>query len=156
MRKRRKVHTYFFIAALILQFFAVLMKVFDPPTLLEFTLYDSIYEIDEFLLMEYLSIFYFLLGLGYWLLRIMKRRPNRSLTIVHFFITMGSIGLYAAVVVVSGFFEDDSYTRHYKHNETLIMLLLPILAVAQLLYVLNLFIGVANPYRKHTHRNREY
>ncbi|AWH83741.1 hypothetical protein HYN59_00800 [Flavobacterium album] len=159
MRKRSKTYLYFFVAALLLQLIAVLKLVFVPETIdtsFDMNIYDTYYVIDEFTLIESVTGIYFLLGLGYWILYRLKRRPSIMLSNIHALVTVGGLAFYLIASTVASFIEDNSYGSYYRNNDTLLILLLPLVALAQLLYVINIVIGIQTPYHRHRRRKTEY
>lgn len=156
MRKRSKYYIYFFVAALLLQLIALFKRIIDPPTDLEFTLYDTNYIIDEFLLVEFGALFYFILALGYWILYKLRRKPSRTLASIHTVITIGSFVVYQLTILFQNTEDGGVSITYYRHNETLIMLLIPFVGLAQLLYLINIYIGIQNSHRNHRRKKREY
>ncbi|MEL1245390.1 hypothetical protein AAEO56_14035 [Flavobacterium sp. DGU11] len=159
MRKRSKTFLYFFVAALLLQLIAILKLVFLPETIdtsFDMNIYDTYYVIDEFTLIETVTGVYFLLGLGYWILYRLKRRPNITLSNIHALVTVGGLAFYLIASPVASFIEDDSYSSYYRNSDTLLILLIPLVAIAQVLYIINIFIGIQTPYHRHKRRKTEY
>jgi len=156
MRKRIRYYIYFFVAALFLQLIALLKKIMDPPSTLDLTLYSETYALDEFAILQYGALFYFVIGLSYWVFRILRRKLNHTLSAIHTFTTVGSLMLYALSILMSEFFEQDNYSTYFEHNETMIMILLPIVVIAQFLYLINIVNGLMFPSRKHKRKIKEY
>jgi hypothetical protein len=157
MRKRKKFHIYFFVTALLLQCIALIKKFLDPETALSFTVYNANFTLDKFWLLEIATIVYFSLGLGYWLMYKLKRMPNPTLAGIHTIITVGGMAFYLIIVPVTGIIEDEEgHHGFYTLNETLLMLLIPPFILAQLLNILNIFIGIQTPYRRHRHKKKDY
>ncbi len=155
MRRRNKYYIYFFVTAMLLQFIAVVIKVFIQPPNLSFTLYNETYTVNEFVFIQCGAVFYFLAGLGYWILRSLKRKQNDTLSVIHSVVTVGGLFLYLFAIPVKSFLTEDIYDG-FKHNDALIMLMLPAVAIAQVLYAVNIAIGIRTPYHRHKRRQKEY
>lgn len=156
MRKRIRYYIYFFVAALFLQLIALLKIVMDPPAEIELRLYNESYTLNEVAVIQTGAIFYFVLGTGYWIFRRLRRKLNYTLCAIHTLITVGGLTFYALSLLANGIIagSDDEISANY--NETVIMLLLPLIIIAQALYAANVFIGINSRSNRHRHRKKEY
>ncbi|WP_294820551.1 hypothetical protein [uncultured Flavobacterium sp.] len=125
----------------------------DAPVIQEITLYDKTFTIREFAVIQCAALFYFFIGATYWGFRKLKRRLNPTLSAIHTLVTVGSLMVYSFSILINEFFAQD-YTAYFELNETVIMLLLPLMAVAQVLYLINVIIGIKTPYHQRRHKKK--
>lgn len=156
MRKRIRYYIYFFVAALFLQLIALLKIVMDPPAELELRLYNESYILNELAVIQTGAIFYFVLGTGYWIFRRLRRKLNYTLCVIHTLITVGGLMFYAFSLLANGIIAGNDYEIYSNYNETVIMLLLPLIIIAQTLYAANVFIGINSSNKRHRQRKKEY
>lgn len=97
-------------------------------------IYDTFVVLQKFQFLLFLSLFYFLLGFGYWLVKKVKGRLKPLLSFAHAFIMFGSLIIY-------GFFAlSNSESLNFIFSISAIC----IIFIAEPIYVINLMIGIFN------------
>lgn len=108
-------------------------------------IYDTYYIVGIFEVLFLLSLFYFLIGFGYWLVKKVKGRLSRILCFIHAFIMLTNILLFAICLATSttDFSISSSYfTFGDWQSAVLVACLIAVLFIAQPLYVINLMLGI--------------
>ena len=105
-----------------------------PDNLLTVDVYDTYFVVEFFQFALFLSLFYFLLGFGYWLVKRVNGRLNSVLTYVHALIMFGSVLAYGIALAA----------RSSATNSILVISILAVVLIAQPIYVINLMVGIFN------------
>lgn len=119
--------------------------------MLDFSIYDTYYVISGFHYSILLSVLFGILGLGYWLMHLAKRRLYGWLTGLHTGFTLGGMFL---IWLFSLFLRDSqprTFLADYEYNEKWYAAMLVVgflIIVGQLLYLINLISGVVRKGKK--------
>ena len=143
--KKIKVYDLFWIVATLILLIG-LSGINNPDNTFDINVHDTYFVIAHFYGAVLFSLFYFLNGLGYWLvLKVYKKHLITSLTIIHSVILIGSFIFYQTIVYYNKtfvryyFYFDDNYRLI---NMTLISELLLIIFIGMPVYIVNLLIGL--------------
>lgn len=147
LKKIKTYHLFWCVAALIL-----LIGLFDndPDSTLDINIHDTYFVIANLHVAVVLFLFYFLNGFGYWAVeKLLKKKLEKSLTLIHCIILIGSFVFYWLIVFYTKLFlpnpEFALFDNHYLINRILIYEFFLIIFVATPIYITNLLIG---PFRK--------
>jgi heme/copper-type cytochrome/quinol oxidase subunit 1 len=146
-----KIYNLFWLVALIILVIG-LIQTNNEDTTFDINIHDTYYVIAHFYIALFLSLTYYLIGLGYWVVqKAMKRKLINVLTIIHSVILNGSFLVYWLVNGYSkAFFETPFplFDNHQLINQTLVILSILILFVGQPIYIINLIIGIFKKQKK--------
>ncbi|PBJ14275.1 hypothetical protein [Flavobacterium sp. ACN6] len=141
-----KVYHLFWIVSILIIIIGIVQSN-DPNAILDINIHDTYYVIANFDSTVFLSLCYFLMGFGYWLLqKVFKKQLVRFLTLIHSIILIGSFILYWIV-----FFYKPLYYRNDNFpliedlqslNVVLVTELFLIVLFATPIYIINLLIGI--------------
>jgi hypothetical protein len=141
----KKPYRYFVLTSLVLAIAYSYYKFFTDEYL-TVNIYDTYYVISNFFLFEFLTVWFALCGLGYWILYRFKIRLINWITFAHFFLS----SILVIVMVFPNYFRviDNELNRIspnaivYKYDENMIFVLAIILFITiQILYFINIFIS---------------
>jgi heme/copper-type cytochrome/quinol oxidase subunit 1 len=148
--KKIKIYNLFWLVAAIIILIG-LADINNPDSTFDVNVYDTYYIIPHFYATFVLFLFYFIMGLGYWLVqKVYKKQLIKSLTIIHSVILIGSFVFYWIILFYNKlfvryyFYFDDNYRLI---NMTLVLELLLIVFIGIPVYIVNLLIGL---FRKKT------
>ncbi|MBF4473792.1 cbb3-type cytochrome c oxidase subunit I [Flavobacterium sp. HJJ] len=149
----RKIKTYnlFWLVALIILVIG-LIQTKNEDTTFDINIHDTYFVIAHFYFALFLSLTYYLIGLGYWVVqKAMKRKLINVLTIIHSVILNGSFLVYWLVIGYSKAFLNTPFPLFDNYqliNQTLVVLTILILLIGQPIYIINLVIGIFKKEKK--------
>ncbi|MBZ4043769.1 cbb3-type cytochrome c oxidase subunit I [Flavobacterium hibisci] len=145
LRKKIKIYNLFWLVALIILIIG-LIQTSNEDTTFDINIHDTYFVIAHIYGALFLSLAYYLMGLGYWIVqKVMKRKLVRVLTIIHSAILNGSFLVYWLVIGYSRAFPNTSFPLFDNSeliNLTLVVLTVLILLIGQPIYIINLIIGI--------------
>jgi len=112
--------------------------------------HDTVFIIAKLHVAIFISLLFAILGQGYWMMNRLKRKLSNWLSRSHTTITLGAllISWILSFVDLSKNIDSDSAVFDSSHLYELILILIIIMVLlAQILYVINLFIGMFRPHR---------
>lgn len=149
--KKIKVYHLFWLVALLI----LIIGLIDPDHTLDINVHDTYIVMANFHAAITLFLFYFLNGVGYWLIqKVFKKQLIRPLTIIHSIIVIGSFVVYWLIIFlnVTLFTSDPNFPLlSYDDqliNITLVLASLLIVFAAMPIFIVNLLIGF---FRKSKH-----
>lgn len=149
--KNNKIYNLFWLVALIILVIG-LIQTQNEDTTLDINIHDTYFVIAHFYVALFLSLAYYLIGLGYWIVqKVMKRKLIKVLTIIHSVILNGSFIVYWLVIGYSKAFVDTPFPLFDNYqliNQTLVILTVLILLIGQPIYIINLIIGILKKQKK--------
>nr|WP_294931985.1 cbb3-type cytochrome c oxidase subunit I [uncultured Flavobacterium sp.] len=149
--KKIKIYNLFWLIALIILIIG-LIQTNNEDTTFDINIHDTYFVIAHFYFALFLSLAYYLIGLGYWIVqKVMKRKLISVLTIIHSAILNGSFLVYWLVIGYSKAFVDASFPLFDNYqliNQTLVVLTVLILLIGQPIYFINLIIGIFKKQKK--------
>lgn len=143
----RNIKTYnlFWSVALIILIIG-LIQTNNEDTTFDINIHDTYFVIAHIYAALFLSLVYYLMGLGYWIVqKVMKRKLVPVLTIIHSAILNGSFLVYWLLIGYSRAFPDTSFPLFDNYeliNLTLVVLTVLIVLIGQPIYIINLMIGI--------------
>lgn len=141
----RKIYNLFWLVALIILIIG-LIQTNNEDTTFDINIHDTYFVIAHIYAALFLSLAYYLMGLGYWIVqKVMKRKFVRVLTIIHSAILNGSFLVYWLLIGYSRSFPDTTFVLFDNYeliNLTLVVLTVLILLIGQPIYIINLMIGI--------------
>ncbi len=140
--KYNKPHFYFLITAIIILLLGIFNNQFkkNEDSVFDLNIHDTYYIVDHFVITEFLTILFLILGFGYWILEKLNRKLNSKLTKFHCISTIGLLFLYWLFIKISNFIE---ITDNGISNIFLLIIFF-IIAIAQIIYIINIGIGIVN------------
>lgn len=143
--KKLKVYHYFWITALLILTLGVYFYNL-PDNTLDINIHDTYFVIEHLHVAILLTLFYFLNGIGYWLVeKVFKKKLFNVLTIIHCIILFGSFISYWLVFIYSKLFLSDPFPLFDNYdliNKTLMLSFLVIFFIGLPIYFINLLIGI--------------
>ncbi|AWK06929.1 hypothetical protein HYN56_22940 [Flavobacterium crocinum] len=141
-----KVYHLFWIVSLLIVIIGIVQNN-DPNATLDINIHDTYFVIRNMDATIFLSVCYFLIGLGYWLIqKIFKKQLVKFLTITHSIILIGSFIFYWIIFFCNPQYQVNSnfplYDDYVSVNTVLIIEFLLIFFVATPIYIINLLIGI--------------
>jgi heme/copper-type cytochrome/quinol oxidase subunit 1 len=140
-----KIYNLFWLVALIILIIG-LIQTNNEDTTFDINIHDTYFVIAHIYAALFLSLAYYLVGLGYWIVqKVMKRKLVRLLTIIHSAILNGSFLFYWLLIGYSRAFSDTSFPLFDNYeliNQILVVLTVMILLIGQPIYITNLIIGI--------------
>lgn len=137
-----KVYHYFWLVT----FLILLIGFFGSENTIDINVRDTYYVMSQKDATLVLSIVYFLLGSGYWLvLKILKKPLIEWLTIIHSIILIGSFVCYWLMLLYVELFLNNSFPLFDNSNlvnQTLMIAFLLISFIGTPIYFINLLIGI--------------
>lgn len=104
---------------------------------LDINVYDTYFIISQLYISYLISIFFGLIGFGYWMMIKCKRRLTKGLSILHIVSTIGGVlGILISPLVFS------NITMKIGMLDMILMILILILLLGQVFYLLNVCIGL--------------
>ncbi|KFF06004.1 cbb3-type cytochrome c oxidase subunit I [Flavobacterium reichenbachii] len=149
--KKIKIYNLFWLVALIMLMIG-LIQTQNEDTTFDINIHDTYFVIAHFYVALFLSLAYYLIGLGYWIVqKAMKRKLIDVLTVIHSVILNGSFLVYWLVIGYCKAFVDipfPLFDNYQLINQTLVILTLLILLIGQPIYIINLIIGIFKKQKK--------
>ncbi len=149
--RKIKIYNLFWLVALIILVIG-LIQTNNEDTTFDINIHDTYFVIAHFYIALFLSLTYYLIGLGYWVVqKAMKRKLINVLTIIHSVILNGSFLVYWLVIGYSKVFFETPFPLFDNYqliNQTLVILSILILFVGQPIYIINLIIGIFKKQKK--------
>ncbi len=138
-------HLFWIVAVLILIIGMIQSR--DPNAGLDINIHDTYFVMRNRDAAVFLSLFYFLMGLGYWLLqKVFKKQLVKFLTLIHSIILLGSFILYWIVFFYRPQYRVNEnfplYDEYLSINTVLVTELFLIIFIATPVYIINLLIGL--------------
>lgn len=149
--RKIKIYNLFWLIGLVILMIGLVQNRIEDTTL-DINIHDTYFVISHFYVALFLSLAYYLTGLGYWIVqKAMKRKLINVLTIIHSVILNGSFLVYWLVIGYSKVFLETRFPLFDNYqliNETLLILSILILLVGQPIYIINLTIGIFKKQKK--------
>ncbi|HEX8013726.1 MAG TPA: cbb3-type cytochrome c oxidase subunit I [Flavobacterium sp.] len=146
-----KIYNLFWLVALMILVIG-LIQTHNEDTTFDINIHDTYFVIAHFYVALFLSLAYYLIGLGYWIVqKVMKRKLINVLTIIHSIILNGSFIVYWLVIGYSKAFLDTPFPLFDNYqliNQTLVIITVLILLIGQPIYIINLIIGIFKKEKK--------
>lgn len=146
-----KIYNLFWSVALLILIIGLIQNNNEDNTF-DINIHDTYFVIAHLYFALFLSLAYYLTGLGYWLVqKAMKRKLIDLLTIIHSTILNGSFLVYWLVIGYSKSFLNTPFPRFDNYqliNQTLVILTILILLIGQPIYIINLVIGIFKKEKK--------
>lgn len=143
--KKLKVYHYFWITSLLILIIGLYFSNL-PDNTLDINIHDTYFVIEHLHVAILLTLFYFLNGIGYWLVeKVLKKKLINVLTIIHCIIFFGSFISYWLVFLYSKLFLSDPFPLFDNYDLINIALLLSFLVIFFIglpIYLINLLIGI--------------
>jgi len=144
--KNIKVYNLFWIVATLILLIG-LSGINDPDDVFDINVHDTYFVIHHFYAAVVMFLFYFLNGLGYWLIqKVYKKHLITCLTIIHSIILIGSFIIYWLVIFYSKLITlripFPLFDNYQLINLTLVIETVLIIFVAIPLFLINLLIGL--------------
>jgi heme/copper-type cytochrome/quinol oxidase subunit 1 len=142
MKNKIKVYHLFWAVAIIVLLIGLILN----DGTLDINVHDTYFVISYRIVSFALFLFYILNGLGYWsLIKILKRRPIKPLTIIHSVILIGSFITYWIIIAYTKYSVKndplDLYNYQLQNIFSSVTAFL-IVFVAEPIYIINLLIGL--------------
>ncbi|MFS4469707.1 cbb3-type cytochrome c oxidase subunit I [Maribacter sp. 2210JD10-5] len=131
----------FFIAAAV----TMLVGILSRDATLDINIHDTYFIIGYLHLAVLISIFFGLIGLGYWIMHKMNKRLSMWLNWTHILLTIGGLIVLFMTPYFSFTFKDQSAFPLFDELErkNLIMIsTISLMIIAQFIYLINLIIGM--------------
>lgn len=107
--RKIKIYNLFWLVASIILLIGLIQDRFEDNTF-DINIHDTYFVIAHFYVALFLSLGYYLIGLGYWIVqKVMKRELNKVLTIIHSIILNGSFLVYWLVIAYNRAFLKSSF-----------------------------------------------
>jgi len=135
-----KPHLIFWISIPIM----ILLGQIHGDNILIIGVYDTSIAIANNYLAYLISIFFVLIGFGYWLIYKFKHQLSNWLNLLHIVITVGGFLTVLMIGLIFGYSpieSENTYSNTLRINSKLINLLLTII-LGQLIYLTNIIIGL--------------
>ncbi|PIF30598.1 hypothetical protein CLU81_1036 [Flavobacterium sp. 9] len=146
--KKFKVYDLFWITSVLILIIGFIYQINDPKSTLDVNIHDTYLIIANYQLTILLFTFYFLMGLGYWLVqKLLKKQLLKSLTIIHTIIVIGSFIIYWSAFFYGKLFLQNPVFPEYFDDRQLMNIILVsefllIVFIATPIYIINLLIGL--------------
>lgn len=109
---------------------------------IDFNIYDTYYVIGNLHFAILISIVFFSLGFGYWLMKKSGIKLSKRLTGIHLGLTFGG-GILA--LLLSQFYSEDPLNYDFNDKLTaMIYLIIAFIAIGQAIFAINLIVGLLN------------
>lgn len=143
--KRIKVYHLFWLVAIII----LLIGICNTEGTLDINIHDTYFVVAHLYVAIVLFLFFFLNGLGYWFLqKVFKKQLERSLTVIHSVIVIGSFMIYWMVLFYYILFPGNPdfplFDNYQLINTFLSCSTVLNIFVALPVYITNLLIGIFN------------
>ncbi|WP_333601320.1 hypothetical protein [Flavobacterium sp.] len=140
--KRVKVYHYFWIVSVIILIIGFFKNDSTENSTLDINVHDTYFVMANLDATLILSIGYFLLGFGYWFVqKKLEKSLIKYLTLIHSIILIGGFITYWLVVGYNKLFAEKPFPLFDSYqviNQTLLILFLLIITIAQPIYFINL------------------
>jgi heme/copper-type cytochrome/quinol oxidase subunit 1 len=142
MKNKIKVYHLFWAVAIIVLLIGLILN----DGTVDINVHDTYFVISYRIVSFALFLFYILNGLGYWsLIKILKRRPIKPLTIIHSVILIGSFITYWIIIAYTKYSVKndplDLYNYQLQNIFSSVTAFL-IVFVAEPIYIVNLLVGL--------------
>ena len=143
--KKIKVYHLFWIVTILILLIG-LSEINNPDNTFDINIHDTYFIVPHFYATVVMFLFYFTLGLGYWLVqKVYKKQLVKSLTLIHSVILIGSFIFYWIILFYCKLLLTDPFaplTSNNLINITLALELLLIVFIGIPIYIVNLLIGL--------------
>ena len=144
--KKIKVYNLFWMVAAIILLIAILKNKGQDSTF-DINVHDTYFVIADFYIEVATCLFFFLMGLGYWLIqKVYKKQLIKYLTIIHAAILIGSFILYWIIMLYFKIFPKDLafplFDDYQLINVVLVIEILLIVFIGIPVYIVNLLIAI--------------
>lgn len=137
-----KPHLIFLLATPII----MLVGIFSGESVLDINVHNTYYVIAYLHLATLISIFFGLVGMGYWIMRKMNRKLSKWLNWAHIGLTFGGT---IAVWILSRFYRTEIMEYEFNNNLTsIITLIIMLLILGQILFPINIIYGLVKKKNK--------
>lgn len=139
-----KPYFYFWLTAILMLVKSYISNLKYGDAVLDINVHDTYYVISQLNIAIILSLFYFILGLIYWVIIFKKIPLINSLTKFHTIITVCIIPLYyigSKIVNMSNQSNFPLFDDSYRINNYITVLAI-LFIIAQILFILNIFQGL--------------
>jgi heme/copper-type cytochrome/quinol oxidase subunit 1 len=107
---------------------------------LDINIHDTYYVFSLFDLNTLISIFFGIIGLGYWIMLKANKKPSKWLSLIHIVLTFGGIIM---IWILAQLFRESIMEYDFNNNLTLTIYIIALIAVfGQIIYPINLIIGI--------------
>ena len=107
---------------------------------LDINVHDTYYVIAYIHLSTMISIFFGIIGLGYWIMLKANRKLSKWLNLIHIALTFGGILL---IWILAQLFRESIMEYEFNNNLTLAIYLIALIAVfGQIIYPINIIYGL--------------
>lgn len=136
-----KPHLIFLLAIPII----MLIGIFSRDSALETNVHDTYYVIAHVHLATLISIFFGIIGIGYWVMQNTKRKLSKWLNWIHIIMTIGG---FITMFVISHLTFDSSLQSEFplfdnlSKQSLILSLIFLIILFGQLFYLVNIIIGI--------------
>lgn len=132
----KKLHYIFWISVP----FIILTGLLRHGISVDINFYDTYYIIDFPLITYVISMVFFIIGLGYWVLLKAKRTVSKTLMFYHIIITFGGILL---ILNLSQFYQTSFQGFEFNNNLNLVIYLLcGMVILSQIIFLINIARGL--------------
>ena len=118
----------------------------NSPNTVDINIHDTYLVIENIYITCSISIYFFLVGIGYWFVeKLLQKKLVNYLTVIHCVILFGSFIAYWIIIFYSRIIQKEPFPFFDESqliDQTLIILFRLIIFVAQPIYFLNLLIGI--------------
>ena len=144
--KKIKVYNLFWMVAAVILLIG-LAGINNPDSTLDINVHDTYFVIADFYIEVATCLFFFLMGLGYWLIqKVYKKQLIKYLTIIHAAILIGSFILYWIIMLYFKIFPKDLafplFDDYQLINVVLVIEILLIVFIGIPVYIVNLLIAI--------------
>jgi heme/copper-type cytochrome/quinol oxidase subunit 1 len=122
-----------------------LIGYFSPKNTFDINIYDTYYVVEHGLVPIAISLFFGIIGFGYWLIFKFKGKLSKLLTIVHILLTIGGLIVIRILLELYREPKAESFLFDYNFNENLNMtmfIISIIILFGQIIYPINLVVGL--------------
>jgi heme/copper-type cytochrome/quinol oxidase subunit 1 len=136
-----KPHLLFLILSPIL----FLVGYFSKKNTFDINIHDTYYVVEHGLIPTVISLFFGIIGFGYWLILKFNGKLSKILSITHILLTIGGLVIIRILLELYREPKTESLMFDYNFNENLNMIMLIISLIilfGQIIYPINLFIGL--------------
>ena len=121
-----------------------LIGYFSPKNTFDINIYDTYYVVEHGLIPVAISLFFGIIGFGYWLILKFKGKLSKLLTIIHIVLTIGGLTIIRILHEHYRESKPESLLFDYDFNENLNMTMFTISLIilfGQIIYPINLVVG---------------
>ena len=129
-----KAHIVFWITSILVLIDGFIIH--NSNLVLDINVQDTYYVIEHGLIAEIFAFIFFILGLGYWIIKILKIKLNQYLTFIHIIGSVVLLYIYRIIIEIAKLVEINIAVLNL-----ILALAIVLLIVVQPVYIVNLFIG---------------